>query len=260
MKVDGAQAAAGEAFPAGVLKIDYRSSVDDARDWALAWPGAGGDWVVVIHGYGSQGDQLYVRKDIREGWLTEYRERGLGVLTPNLRGNAWMSPPAAVDMHELLGEIRARFGAKRFIFASGSMGGTSNLIYGVLHPEDVAGIVALGFLSDLRSFHRWCRERNAAFGNERADRMEVAYGGSPGQRAAVYELHSARAHAERLTLPVYLSHGTADESIPISEARLLVGRMPDALNVAYVEIPGGNHDSPLPRMAEGLRWVRDKMA
>jgi len=139
------------------------------------------------------------------------------------------------------------------------MGGTSNLIYGVVHPEDVAGIVSLGFVSDLASFVRWCREKNTKFGNERAYLIEEVYGGSPEERPEVYALHSAQVHAQRLTMPTYLSHGTSDAAIPISQARLLVGRMPYAANMAYVEIPDGNHDSPLPRMAEGMRWVLEKM-
>jgi pimeloyl-ACP methyl ester carboxylesterase len=191
--------------------------------------------------------------------MPAFREAGLGVLTPNLRLNSWMSPAAAADLHGLLRHAREAFGARRFLFASGSMGGSSNLIYACLHPQDVAGMIALGFVSDLTTFHPFCRRRNTPLGTEVADAIEAAYGGAPSQRAEVYKAHSAQAHAERLTMPTYLSHGTLDEAIPVSQARLLVARLPEAANLAYVEIPGGNHDSPLWKMGEALRWVLETM-
>ena len=137
-------------YPQGVSRVTFRSGADGAEDWALIWPPErGGHWCVVIHGYGSHGDQLFVREDIRRDWLPRFRARGMGILTPNHRNNGWMGPRAAADLHALLSFVRREFGAERFTFVSGSMGGTCNLIYAVLHPEDVAGVVALCPVSDL---------------------------------------------------------------------------------------------------------------
>ncbi len=137
-------------FPQGVIRLAFRSNIDGAEDWALLWPPErGGHWCVVIHGYGSHGDQIFVREDIRRDWLPRFRARGMGILAPNHRNNGWMGPRAAADLHALLEFVRREFGAKRFTFIAGSMGGSCNLIYAVLHPEDVAAVVALCPVSDL---------------------------------------------------------------------------------------------------------------
>jgi pimeloyl-ACP methyl ester carboxylesterase len=249
--------ARGEAFPPGVLRVDYDGAADGVADWALLWPpDCGGTWVVNIHGRGSHGDQLFTRADIRRDWLSEFRRRGLGVLAPNLRGTAWMSPAAAGDMHGLLDLVRARFGAERFVFVSGSMGGTSTLIYAILAPEDVAGAVAMCPATDLASLY--------AHYHGRADTREVAesladvYGGTPTQQRDLFRRHSALRNCERLTMPVYIAHGDADGLIPVAESRALAAAG-DRQRLKYREIPGGGHDAPLAAefLAEGLEWVLD---
>jgi len=209
----------------------------------------------MIHGHGSHGDQLYTRSDIRDAYVADFRRRGFGILTPNLRDNAWMGPLAARDMRDLLDLVRDRFGARRFVFASGSMGGTSNLIYAALQPADVQGVVALCPATDLRLYYSWCRERNEGVIGEIADAIEAAYGGPPDQMTALYQQHSALRNAARLTMPVYVAHGTNDAIIPISQPRLLTGQMAAMPNYACVDMPDGHHDSPLVLMAEGLTWA-----
>ncbi len=233
---------------AGIRRIDYRSGRDGFADWALARPPATGHiWLVCLHGHGSQGDQLYTRRDIRERWLPEFLNRDLGVLTPNLRGNAWMGPAAVADLDDLLGLVRAEFGAGAFLFASGSMGGTGNLIYAALRPRNVAGVLARGAASDLAGYHAWCRERQVGQPvlGEIADAIAVAYGGPPETTPAAYAAHSALAQADRLTMPLFLAHGAADAVIPVSQMRALVGRLAQHPRLVYHEIPDGNHDSPL---------------
>ena len=72
-----------------------------------------------------------------------------------------MSPAAASDLHALLRFVRSEYGARAFLFFSGSMGGTSNLIYSVLHPADVQAAGALCPAVDLASYYAWCRARDA---------------------------------------------------------------------------------------------------
>jgi pimeloyl-ACP methyl ester carboxylesterase len=245
-------------FPRGVSRLAFRSSIDGLEDWALLWPPErGGHWCVVIHGYGSHGDQLFVREDIRRDWLPRFRDRGMGILAPNHRNNGWMGPRAAADLHALLGFVRREFGAARFTFISGSMGGTCNLIYAVLHPEDVAAVVALCPVTDLGPFYSW-RAANvppASVAGSLAD-MRAQYDGSPAERPEVFRRHSCLKNAARLTMPVFLAHGDADTIIPVEESRALAAlcRSP---RFRYHEIPGGHHDSPLAAdiMDEALAWV-----
>ncbi len=259
MNITSCQAAVGEAFPAGVSRLEYASSVDGLADWAMLWPpDRGNDWMVVIHGHGSHGDQLYTRPDIRRDWLGPVRQHGLGILTPNLRDNSWMSPACAADLHELLQHVRQTYGAKRFIFGSGSMGGASNILYAALQPQDVSGAVALGFVADLGAYHAWCRVKGG-FSHQIADAIEAAYGGAPDLSPQAYQAHNAMDHVSRLTMPLYLAHGEADSLMPVAEARRLAAALNASPNVAFQEIPGGGHDSPLPLMPAGLKWVLDRL-
>ena len=240
--------------PEGLVRYDYESDLDHHPDWALLCPPAQNEalWLVMIHGHGSHGDQLYTRPDLRDQWLPHFRRLGLGLLTPNLRDHAWMGPAAAHDLHDLLVFVRGECGARQFLFASGSMGGTSNLIYAVLHPQDVAGVVALCPATDLTSYYAWCRERNAGVIKEIADAIERSYGGPPAAQPKTYEAHSALKNAGSLTMPVYIAHGAADATIPVSQSRRLAAAMADAKNFTYVELPDGHHDSPLPLAPEAV--------
>ncbi|HRU05676.1 MAG TPA: hypothetical protein P5137_07860 [Candidatus Brocadiia bacterium] len=239
--------------PPGLLRLDYASRVDGLADWALVWPGDGADWVVQLHRHGSTGDQIFTRKDIRDLWLPHYRKLGLGVLSPNLHGNAWMSPAAAADLRELIAWTRRTYGARRFFFSSGSMGGTSNLIYAVLHPEDVAAVVARCPATDLAIYHDWLAAHPGGVRDQIRQAIATAYGGPPSAAPDVYAAHSALRNASRLTMPVHLCHADADPTIPVDESRRLAQAMAGKPNFTYLEIPGG-HDAPLARR-EALDWL-----
>lgn len=240
--------------PAGVIRMDYISPADGYPDWALAWAADGDDWVVHLHGHGSAGDQIFTRQDIRDLWLPHYRELGLGVLSPNLRGNAWMCPRAAEDLHDLLQWTREEFGAKRFFLVSGSMGGTSNLIYAALHPEDITAVSARCPATDMTSYYRWLARNPGDTRDEILSAITETYGGSPRETPAPYAAHSAVANAARLTMPILIIHGDADALIPVEQSRQLVEAMGDAPNLTYIEIPGGDHDAPL-HSPEARAWL-----
>jgi len=243
-------------FAQGVFRIEFASPMDRSRQWALVKPNpASRDWVIVIHGHGSRGDQLFTRPDIRDAWLPAFHERALNVLTPDLRGNAWMSPAAAMDMHALVVWLREQYSAERCLFAGGSMGGTSNLIYAALHPDDVSGVVALCPATDLEQYEAWCRA-NCRAGDileQIADAIVAAYHGSP--QPQTYQRHSALLNHQRLAMPVWVCHSSGDNIIPVCGARSLAAAMASRGSLRYEEIAGGNHETSLPRFLEGLDWV-----
>lgn len=253
--VDNIGPAKMPGVPEEVQRFDYTSEVDGLCDWGLALPISGDTCVVQIHGHGSSGDQLFTRLDMRDDWLPDIRKRGLGILTVNLRGNSWMCASAARDMHCVLSFAREKWGWNRFVFASGSMGGTSNLIYAALHPEDVAGVVALCPTTDLASYHAWCRKSALPIVLEIADTIEHFYGGTPKDMPSTYSAHSAVENSDKLRMPVFVCHGTADVTIPVSQSRELAGKMGDLASFEYVEIPDGDHEAPLRAFSQGLDWV-----
>ena len=230
--------------------------MDGVADWALLQPPVHGKrWIVCIHGHRSSGDQLWI-SPLLPTWRTTFQKLGYGILSPHLRGNSWMGPKVAEDLRWLLDQVRDRYGATHFDFISGSMGGTSNLIYAVLHPTDVASVVAVCPATDLATYYDWCRQQSTPRLNEIADAIQESHGGTPMAKPAVYAAHSALANAGKLTMPVFISHGTDDAIIPISQSRHMAKAMTGAKTFHYEEIPGGNHDAPLPSAARAIEWIR----
>ncbi len=249
-------AAEGAGEP--ILRLEIPGSTGFAPDWALLQPGSNSDtWAVFLHGHGSGGDQLYTREDIRRQWLPALRQAGVGILSPNLGGNAWMGPSAATQLHQLLNFLRQTHGVRKIVLVGGSMGGTSALIFACLFPQEVAGVLTLCPATDLSSYWHWCQAH--------ADKLPVleqihqaitaAYGGTPVTHPAVYHAHSALENADRLTMPIAISHGDADQIIPVEQSRRLIGRLQAHPALRYQEIPGGGHDDPLITFPVALQWL-----
>ena len=100
-----------------------------------------------------------------------------------------MGSAVAEDLRWLLNEVRDRYGATHFDIISGSMGGTSNLIYAGLHPADVASVVALCPATDLATYYDWCRNQNTPLLIEIADAIEESYGGTPLTKPDLFAVH-----------------------------------------------------------------------
>ncbi len=245
--------------PSGITCLTYTSVVDGLDDWTLVRkPREGRTWVVHLHGHGSTGDQVYTRPDIRKHWLAHYLKLGLGVLSPNLRGNAWMCPEAVADLHALLDLVRREYGAQDFCFLSGSMGATGNLSYATSHPEDVSMVAALCPVTDLPAYHEWCGSHPGGVRDEIRTAIESAYGGRPDQVPGRYAGRRVARHADRLSMPLLLAHATADGVVPVEQSRELWQRLSGKPQATYLEIEGGDHDSPL-HGGGMLEWLDEQL-
>ena len=239
-------------------RVEFISDFDGRRDWYLVVPGKPDQPCCLnLHGHGSAGDQLWVRPDIRPNLDAAVR-KGMTILSPNLRGNAWMSPAAAADLAQIIASERQRRVWTKTLFVAGSMGGTSALAFAALRPDLVDGVVALGAATDVARYQAWCLApdsppRTAAIRKAIAEAIEAAYG------SADKTPHSASANAVRLAMPIVLVHGELDETIPVEEARDLAAKMKEKRNFVYREIPGGNHDAPLEHWAEAVELLKGMM-
>jgi pimeloyl-ACP methyl ester carboxylesterase len=238
--------------------MDYISPTDGLEDWAALIPGENPHtFAVMLHGHGSGGDRLLKRSHLRDSWVPAMRSAGLGLLCPNLRGNAWMSPAAAEDLWRLIAWLRQQYRAQRIILIGGSMGGTSALIYAVLHPQDIHGVVSLCPAVDLPEYWRWAvrNASNRPVLAQIAEAIHKNYGATPDEAPDLFARHCVLSRYKHLTMPLALAHGTADEIIPIQPMRQLVSHLSGRDDVRYEELLGGDHDAPLAKFPEMLHWL-----
>lgn len=243
-------------------RIEYDSTHDGQSDWALMLrEGEPHTWAVVLHGHGSSGDQLFTRADLRDVWLPALQSAKLGVLCPNLRGNAWMSPAATADLRMLIAMLRRDHGAQRVLLIGGSMGGSGTVAFAAQHPQDIDGAVALCPATDLCAYWQWLQQNIAAKPSLEpiAEAIAEHYQTTPDEQPALFAQRSGVLRHAQITMPLYIAHGDADATIPVSEARALARVMQGCENFQYVEQPGGDHDAPLVLMPEGLGWVMERV-
>jgi dipeptidyl aminopeptidase/acylaminoacyl peptidase len=169
-----------------------------------------------------------------------------------------MGPVAEAGLADLIGVLRARWPGQPVYLCGGSMGGSSTLVFAARRPELLAGAIALCPAADIESYYDFAAgSENPTLQNIAA---AIALHYQAGESALREELaaRSALRHAERLTMPLYLAHGSADALIPVEATRRLSQRL-TALGrpVKYVEIDGGDHDSPVTQMdwPAALDWV-----
>ncbi len=247
MQKASVSAVVASGFPPGLMRLAYTSGYDGQEDEALFIPPvSGSDWIVCLHGFGGRANQIFVRSDIRQAWLPVYLERGYGVFSPNLRGDSWMNTAAVFDLHELLGYLRLSYGAGRFVFSSGSMGGVGSLIYACHHPGDVSGLDLHGAVCDMSAYHGFCCGIDDPLVHAIGCSIEKAYGGTPEEIPDIYKSMSPCEYANILAdIPFFLMHGAEDSVMPVSQSRRLAGLLQDSRLFTYMEIPGGGHDAPL---------------
>ena len=221
-------------------EFEFTSRVDGVKDSCYVIDaGRNTTCLVYLHGHGSHGDQFFTRKDVAAILVPMVEEYNLSVISPNLRGNAWMSPAAVSDLCQLLTQQREIHGFSRYIFCSGSMGGTGALIFATVHPELVDGLGILGGATDIRRYLDFCRRGALPVHKSIAEAIESHY--SPGD----YETHNVCLHFEKLTMPLCFLHGAEDQVMPPGELEALRDLMKNVPTAEFRLVPG-EHDAPLP--------------
>jgi len=220
-------------------KYIFTSSVDGMKgNYYLHNAGSGTACLVWLHGHGSLGDQPFTRKDVNELLAPMVKMYDLSLFSPDLRGNAWMSPAAAADLRDMLQLLKDQYGFSRFLFLSGSMGGTGALIFASLYPELVDGLGIMGGATDIARYREYCAGRNDRISQEIVQAITENY--SPED----FERHNVCSNFANLRMPLCFYHGADDTVMPVSEMLELEKRMKDFSSAEFKIVPG-THDAPL---------------
>jgi pimeloyl-ACP methyl ester carboxylesterase len=190
----------------------------------------------------------------------ECLNRSCVYVCPWYGGNSWMGPVAEAGMVDLIAALRQRWPDQPLYLMGGSMGGSSTLVFAVRQPQLLSGVAALCPAADIEAYYVWCLERTEGNPTVKSvsDAIRLHYTAAGHDLTSQLHERSALRNAERLTMPVYLRHGSADGLIPVEWTRRLAERLQGlARRVVYEEVPDGDHDAPIYGLdwGEVLRWL-----
>jgi len=202
------------AFCAGAFEErSFTASFDGTvQKYLLAAPSdvsAPVDVLVYLHGHGSDRAQIREERGECRAARDVAAERGMALVSPDYRAKtSWMGPAAEADVTQLLDALATRFGGRIF-FCGGSMGGTSALTYAARHPEKISGVTAFNPLANHLSYGKF------------QDAITASFGGTKVARPDEYRARSALYFPERFTMPLSITLGGKDSTVPPESAREL---------------------------------------
>ena len=208
----------GCLYPAGTL-ADYRTPPEDVafkadcdgttQRYAMLLP-EGFDpkrphhLFVALHGHGSdrwqyvkdKRDECRVARDVAAA-------RAMIFVSPDYRAKtSWMGPKAEADVVQIIGALKRQYRIGKVIVCGGSMGGSSALSFAALHPELVDGVVSMNGTANHLEYENFQEAIRASFGGTKAEIPEQ------------YKRRSAEYWPERLTMPIAITAGGRDKSVP----------------------------------------------
>jgi len=233
------------------VRETYNCSADGSLWPYLLQAPAGEPAAVLIYLHGHYGDEY---QGMTEGAYDdafgrlrrECLRREWAYVSTYYGGNTWMGPLAESGVADLIARLRARWPGKPVYLVGGSMGGSSTLVFAVRRPELLDGVAALCPASDMQAYYALASASADPTLQNIAAAIRIHYTTDGHQLNEELRLRSALLNAERLRMPVYLSHGAKDAVIPVGPTRALAARLRElGRPVRYVELPEGAHDAPV---------------
>jgi poly(3-hydroxybutyrate) depolymerase len=231
---------ASSAGAAEAADIIFKSTLDGTEQRYVelvptdSAPRAGRDVVIALHGHGSDRWQ-FIKADRGEckGLRDVAAKHGLIVVSPDYRAKtSWMGPKAEADVVQIIAELKRRHQMGRVFIAGGSMGGTSALIFAALHPELIAGVCSLNGTANMVEYAKF------------QDAIIASYGGTKVQVPDEYKKRSAELWPDRFVMPVAVTTGGKDESVPPQSMLRLVEKLQQAKRkVLSIHREAGGHST-----------------
>jgi pimeloyl-ACP methyl ester carboxylesterase len=209
-------------------------------------PAKAHDVVIALHGHGS--DRWQFIKDARDecrGVRDVAAKQGLIVVSPDYRAKtSWMGPQAESDVMQIIGELKLRHKVGRVFFAGGSMGGTSALIFTALHPELIAGVCALNGTANMMEYANF------------QDAIRASYGGTKNEKPDEYKKRSAELWPDRFAMPVAVTTGGKDQTVPPESVLRLVEKLKQAKrSVLSIHRDSGGHSTNYEDTCAAMEFV-----
>lgn len=160
--------------------------------------------LIALHGHGSDRWQF---ADCRTPTGVAARDvaaqRGMILILPDYRAKtSWMGPAAEADVCQIIAEVKKQYLIDRVFICGGSMGGSSALTFTALHPELIAGVVAMNGTANHLEYENF------------QDAIIASFGGAKREIPEEYKRRSAEYWPERFTMPVGITASGQDKSVP----------------------------------------------
>jgi len=209
------------------------------------------DVLIALHGHGS--DRWQFIRDPRgecQGVRDVAAKHGLIVVSPDYRAKtSWMGPQAEADVVQIIGDVKRRHRVGRVFIVGGSMGGTSALIFAVLHPALIAGVCSLNGTANMLEYEGF------------QDAIRVSYGGTKTEVPDEYRKRSAELWPEKLTMPVATTTGGQDAIVPPDSVLRLVRQLTAAQRpVLSIHHDQGGHSTSHADTVQAVEFILEKAA
>lgn len=162
------------------------------------------DVLIALHGHGS--DRWQFAKDPRDECRVARdvaAEHGMIFISPDYRAKtSWMGPKAEADTVQIIDDIKHRYSIGRVLICGGSMGGTACLTFAARHPELIDGVASMNGTANLLEYENF------------QDAIQDSFGGTKAESPLEYKNRSAEYWPERLSMPVGITAGGKDKSVP----------------------------------------------
>lgn len=233
-------------------EVAFTAAVDGTRQlYVIGFPpGFKGhsphDMLIALHGHGSDRWQYArdPRDECRAARDVAIKHRMIFV-SPDYRARtSWMGPKAEADLVQIITDLKHQYLVGRVIVSGGSMGGASALTFAALHPELTDGVAAANGTANHLEYENF------------QEAIRESFGGSKTAVPAEYKKRSAEYWPERLTMPISLTAGGKDTSVPADSVVRLAGILKQ-LNrpVLLIYRENGGHNTSYEDCMRALEFV-----
>ena len=170
------------------------------------------DVLIALHGHGSdrwqfvkeQRDECRASRDIAA-------KHNMIYISPDYRAKtSWMGPKAEADVVQIIMEFKKKYRVSKLFICGGSMGGTASLVFAVLHPELIDGVMSMNGTANLLKYENF------------QSAIIESFGGTKEQIPLEYKKRSAEYWPEKLTMPIGLALSGKDTIVPPQSVLRLV--------------------------------------
>lgn len=169
--------------------------------------------LIALHGHGSDRWQYATAASgspvAARAIALKYR---MILICPDYRAKtSWMGPEAEADVVQLIALLRKEHNVGSVFLVGGSMGGSSVLTFTALHPDLVAGVCSCNGTANHLEYERF------------QDAIRASFGGTKREIPLEYKKRSAEYFPEAFTMPVAITAGGKDTSVPADSVVRLAG-------------------------------------